>query len=197
MNRARPGLTLIEVAIVIALVALVVGFMLSNIDFARFRLDAATRSVQNMIIGAQTTAVQRNRPVILTFMYNQSQFRTVVDLNFDGIWTPSANEVRVWRTIPDGATFAIPPTTIDGATPYYATGPGLKYINATGQTATCMTCPTLTLYPNGSSSGDVVVYLGSTSGRSSDYRAIQVYGSTSKVHIWRMNSGGAWTQSNL
>lgn len=195
-HRPRSGWTLIEMAMVVALVAIVAGFMLSNIDFARFRLDAATRVVQNQMIAAQASAVQRNRPVILSFMYNQAQFRLVVDLNSNGRWDED-DEVRIWRTLSDGAKFVIPPTTIDGATPYYATGPGLTFINATGQTATCSSCPTFTLFPNGSSSGDVVVYLGTTSSRQSDYRAIQIYGSTSKVHIWRMNSDGAWLQSDL
>lgn len=196
LNSLRTGWTVIELAIVVAVVAIIAGIMLSNIDYARFRLDATTREVQNQIIAAQTTAVQRNRPVIVSFMYNQNQFRLVVDLNSDGIWN-GGNEVRVWRTLSDGANFVIPPTTIDGATPYYATGPGIKFINATGQTATCMNCPTFTLFPNGSSSGDVVVYLGTTSTRNADFRAIQIYGSTSKVHIWRMDSGGKWTETNL
>lgn len=181
---------------VVAVIAIVAGVMLSNIDFARYRLDAATRGVQNQIIAAATTAVQRNRPVIVTFMYNQNQFRLVVDLNSDGVWT-TPGETRVWRTISDGARFVIPPKTIDGAFPYFATGPGVSYINATGQTATCMICPTFTLYPNGSSSGDVVVYLGTKASRKSDYRAVQIYGSTSKVHIWRMDSGGNWRLSDL
>jgi hypothetical protein len=196
-NRLRAGWTVIEIAMVVGLVAIVAGFMLSRFDYSRFRLDATTREVQNQIIAAQVTAVQRNRPVILTFMYNQDQFRLVVDLNVDGVWTPAANEVRVWRTLSEGAHFVIPPTTIDSATPYYATGPGIKFINATGQYATCNSCPTLTLYPNGSSSGDVVVYMGTSDARPSDYRAIQIYGSTSKVHVWRTDSDGTWHQTDL
>jgi hypothetical protein len=93
--------------------------------------------------------------------------------------------------------FAIPPSTIDGAYPYYATGPGLTYLNATGQTTTCMTCPTLTFYPNGSSSGDVVVYVGSgKSQQKQAFRAVQIFGSTSKVYMWRMQSDGTWKQSD-
>lgn len=195
LNGSRRGFTMIELAMVVAVIAIVAGVMMTNIDYSRFKLDAGTRMVQNQIIGAQANAVQRNRPVIVTFMYNQDQFRLVVDLNSDGIW--SSGETRNWRTLASGIKFVIPPTTIDGASPYYATGPGLHFINATGQTATCTNCPTFTLYPNGSSSGDVVVYLGTTSSRNSDYRAVQIYGSTSKVHIWRMMKDGTWQESNL
>ena len=53
----------------------------------------------------------------------------------------------------------IPPVSIDGATPYYATGPGLTYLNQT------YLYPTVTFYPNGSTSGDVVIYIGSATGR--------------------------------
>ena len=191
------GFTIIEMAIAMGVIAILAAIALPNIDFNRFRMDANARNVQNQLIAAQYTAVQRNRPVIVSFMYNQDQFRLVVDLNSDGIWN-SSTETRQWRTLSEGAKFVRPPRTIDGASRYYATGPGLSYIDATGQSSTCNNCPTFTFFPNGSTSGDVVVYLGSkTSPRPEDNRAVQIYGATSKVHIWRMQPNGNWTESNL
>ncbi len=193
---ANRGFTIIELAIVLGVIAILAAIALPNIDFNRMRMDANARNVQNQLIAAQYTAVQRNKPVIVTFMYNQNQFRQVVDLNSDGLWNGA--EVRVWRTLSENARFVIPPSTIDAAGRYYATGPGLRYIGAAGQTSTCSNCPTMTFYPTGSTSGDVVVYLGSkTSPRPEDNRAIQIYGATSKVHVWRMQPNRTWRESNL
>lgn len=191
----RAGFTMIEMAIIAGVVAIIAAVAIPNINFQRYRMDAAMRNIQNQLIGAQYTAVQRNVPVILTFFYCQAQFRIVIDLNSSGTW--NSNEPRNWRTLSDGSQFTIPPTTIDGAAPYYATGPGLTYLNASGQAITCRTSPTMTFYPNGSTSGDVVVYIGS--GKSTDlasFRAVQIFGSTSKLYLWRMTSDGTWKKSD-
>jgi prepilin-type N-terminal cleavage/methylation domain-containing protein len=191
----RHGFTIIEFAIVLGVIAIMLAIAIPNIDFQRFRLDAGMRNIQNQLLGAQYTAVQKNVPVIVTFFYTQSQFRIVTDLNSSGTW--NTNEPRNWRTLSEGTKFVIPPRTIDGASAYYATGPGIFYLNATGQASTCATCPTMTFYPNGSTSGDVVVYLGSgQSTQQSAFRAIQIFGSTSKLYLWRMMSDGSWKKSD-
>lgn len=194
--RERSGWTVIEMAITAGVIAILAAIALPNIDFQRLRMDSQMRVIQNQIMGAQIRSVQRNMPVLLTFFFTQGQFRIVEDSSADGLWQSS--EKRYWRTLAEGMKFAIPPSTIDGASPYYATGPGLTYINASGLLGTCSSCPTLTLKPDGSSSGEVVVYVGSgQSTRKEDFRALQVSGSTSKVKIWRMMSDGTWKQSNM
>jgi prepilin-type N-terminal cleavage/methylation domain-containing protein len=192
---ARAGFTMIELAIVIGVVAILAAVAIPNIDFQRYRMDTGLRNVQNQMIAANYTAVQRNCPVVITFFYTQGQFRVVTDLNSSGTW--NSNEPRNWRTLSDGVKFVIPPSTIDGASPYYATGPGIYYLNATGQTSTCPTCPTMQFFPNGSTTGDVVVYLGSgKTGDNSVYRAVQIFGATSKVYLWRMQKDGTWKKSD-
>ena len=191
----RAAFTMIEIAIVVGVVAILAAVAIPNIDFQRYRLDTGLRNVQNQMIAANYTAVQKNCPVIITFFYTQGQFRIVTDLNSSGTW--NSNEPRNWRTLSDGVKFVIPPSTIDGASPYYATGPGIYYLNASGQTTTCPTCPTMQFFPNGSTSGDVVVYLGN--GKTGDYsanRAVQIFGATSKVFLWRMQKDGTWKKSD-
>ena len=191
-TRLRRAFTMIELAIVMGVVAILAAIALPNISFSRMILDSSAATVQNSIVSTQVQVVQHNYPYILSFCFLRSQYRMVGDANSDGKY--SFGESINWRTLPENLKFVIPPTTIDGAAPWYATGPGLHYINS----SVCgTTSPTLTLYPNGSSSGDVVIYVGSgKTGRLQDYRALQVYGSTSKVYMWRMGSDGTWKQSS-
>ena len=183
---------MIELAIVMGVVAILAAIALPNISFSRMWLDSAAGTVQNNFMSTQSQTVQHNYPYILSFCFKRSQYRAVGDANSDGRY--NTGETINWRTLPEGLQFVIPPSTIDGATAYYATGPGLSYINS----SVCgYTSPTLTFYPNGSSSGDVVVYVGSgKSARLQDYRALQVYGSTSKVYMWRMMKDGTWKKAS-
>jgi prepilin-type N-terminal cleavage/methylation domain-containing protein len=191
----RAGFTIIEFAIVLGVIAIMLAIAIPNVDFQRFRLDSGMRNVQNQLIAANYTAVQKNSWVVITFFYTQGQFRIVTDTSKDGRW--QSGEPRNWRTLSEGVKFVIPPTTIDGATPYYATGPGIYYLNATGQTSTCPTCPTMIFKSDGSTSGDVVVYLGSgKSTQTTAFRAIQIFGSTSKLYMWRMMGDGSWKKSD-
>ena len=187
-TRVRRAFTMIELVIVVGVVAILAAIALPNISFSRMIMDSSAATVQNSIVATQAQVVQHNYPYILSFCFLRSQYRMVGDANSDGKY--NSGESINWRTLPENMKFVIPPSTIDGATPWYATGPGLHYINS----SVCgTTSPTLNLYPNGSTSGDVVIYVGSgKSGRLQDYRALQVYGSTSKVYMWRMMKDGKW-----
>ena len=188
-TRIRRGWTMIEVAIVLGLVAILVAIALPNIDFARYRMDANARTVQNQFIAQQLTAIAKNMPVIVTIVYDQGHLTITEDANSNGIADPT--EYTYNRSLVEGAQFVTPPVSIDSATPYYATGPGLTYLNQT------YLYPTVTFYPNGSTSGDVVIYIGSTSGRLTDMRALQITGATSKVKFYRMMSDGTWHLADM
>ena len=180
---------MIEVAIVLGLVAILVAIALPNIDFSRYRMDANARTVQNQFIAQQLTAIAKNMPVIVTIVYDQGHLTITEDANSNGIADPT--EYTYNRSLVEGAQFVTPPVSIDSATPYYATGPGLTYLNQT------YLYPTVTFYPNGSTSGDVVIYIGSTSGRLTDMRALQITGATSKVKFYRMTSDGTWHLADM
>lgn len=198
-RRARWGWTLIEVAIAMGVLAVVMLIALPNIDFRKFEMDGNARNVQNQIIAAENKAVQLNQNILVSFIYCNAQFRLVVDLNKNNSYD-GGNETRTWRTLSEGAQFVVPPKTIDGADRYYVTGPGVvEYNNVVATNGqVCSYSPSVALYPMGSTSGDFVVYIGPiASARQTDYRAVQVYGSTGKVHVWRMMSDGNWKQSDM
>jgi prepilin-type N-terminal cleavage/methylation domain-containing protein len=187
--RARRGWTVVELSIVIAVIVILAAIALPNIDFARYRMDANTRTVQNQFITQQLTAIQKNMPVIVTIVYDSGHLTITEDANSNGVADPT--EYTYNRQLVEGAQFVIPPVAIDSATPYYATGPGLTYLNQTYM------YPTVTFYPNGSTSGDVVIYVGSSSGRLTDMRALQITGATAKVKFYRMQSDGTWKLADM
>jgi prepilin-type N-terminal cleavage/methylation domain-containing protein len=188
-RRIRRGWTVIEMSIVLAVIVLLAAVALSNIDFSRYRMDANARTVQNQFIAQQINAIQKNMPMIVTIVYDQGHMTITEDANSNGI--ADSTEYTYNRTLVEGAQFVIPPVSVDSATPYYATGPGLTYLNQTYM------YPTVTFYPNGSTSGDVVIYIGSTAGRLTDMRALQIVGATSKVKFYRMASDGTWHLADM
>ena len=156
-----------------------------RISFLRYRQDAAGRYVQRTIIKAQQSAMKNNTNVLLVMDYADSRLRVVQDTNANG----AADAAEKWTSwvLPYGATFSIPTATVDGATAYYATGPGITTTTAG---------PTITLYPSGSGSGDAFVYIGVSSGRTDALRAIEFTGATARTRLW-VYRNGAWRRDSL
>jgi len=184
----RRGFTIIEMAIAMGVAAILLALGLPSIDFNRYRMDANARLVQNKLLWAQSRAVQRNTQVLVELYYDRSQFRIVEDTSGDGSYTNG--EQVFWTTLSNAMKFVTPPSTIDGATAYYATGAGVSLSGSENY-------PKLSFLPNGSSSGDAVIYLGSPRSRLTDYRAIKVSGATSKMYFYRMGADGAWHLSEM
>lgn len=186
--RARRGMTVIGTIILLLLVAIVAGIILANVDFQRYRMDADARALKNQFIAQQLTAIKLNIPVIVEIAYDRGTLIITRDANGNGIADPT--EHTQTTTLGDGARFVIPPVTVSGDAPYYATGPGLTYLNQSYR------YPTVTFYPNGSTSGDVAVYIGSSSGRLTDMRALEITGASSKVKFYRF-AAGAWKLAEM
>ncbi len=170
----------------ISLIAIVVGFAVTRFDYRGYRMDANIRFLQNVIIGAQQTAITRNTPVQVMFDANAHRVRVLMDLNDNGVMDAS-DSVR-YRPLFEGAEFQAPSTTLDGAPAAYVTGPGVIETGNPLQLA-------LRIAPNGSLSGDVVVYLGSTTRQETDQRAMTVVGATARTGFWSRASG-TWRARN-
>lgn len=183
----RPGFTIVELAIAIGIAAIMAAMALPVIDFNRYRMDANARLVQNVLLGAQQRAVQRNVPVLVILDNWRAQFQLADDLNGDGVMSPT--EIVTYISVAEGMNFETPPTTIDGqATATYGTGPGVTMF---------VGYPMLTFFPNGTSSGDAVVYLGSRQGRLQDFRAIKMTAATARMYFYRMRADGTWALSEM
>ena len=171
---------------VMALIGIVAGWAVTRVSSTRYRMDANIRLLQNLLIGAQQTAIARNLHVQLMFdASSTSDHRVRILLDADNDGTASMSETVSYRPL-DGAIFLTPTTTIDGATPGYVTGSGL----VTGRPALLQA---LTIAPNGTLAGDVVVYIGTATTQPENLRALSIAGATARTAFWT-HAGGQWTR---
>lgn len=185
-QRSSRGFTFIEILMVLALTGIVAGFAVTRISFWGFRMDANIRLMQNVIIGAQQTAITKNVPVQVMFDANFHRVRILQDVNNSGTAEPS--ETVRYRPLADGAQFQAPPNTIDGVAAAYMTGAGVVEMGNPLQLS-------IRIAPNGSLSGDAVVYIGSPRRRDEDFRALTIVGATARTGFWS-RGGGAWRRRN-
>ena len=177
MRPQRRGFTLVEIALVITLIGIVVGWAVTRVNLSGYRIDAASRMVQNAIIGAQQTAITRATDVTLRFDRTAQK----VGLRF----MQDGSQRVVTRPLPEGARFQIPATGIDGVAADFAAGPGIE------TTGTAF-IREVVIAANGTvPRGDFTVYLGTTTSRPNDLRALAVKGATTRVTFWTHN-GGRW-----
>ena len=182
----RPGFTLIEVLMVVVLIGIVVGFAVSRVDFRAFRMDANIRFLQNAIIGARQTAITKN--VTVQVMFDATEHRVRILQDFDGNGQMDASDSVRYRPLFEGAAFQSPPTTIDGAAAAYMTGPGVIQPGNALQLA-------IRIAPNGSVSGDAVIYVGAADLAPNNLRAMTIIGATGRTGFWS-RAAGRWLQRN-
>jgi hypothetical protein len=187
-RRPRRGWTAIGIVILLLLIAMVAGIIAANTDFERYRMDDNARALKNQFIAQQLRAVKSNVPMMVAILTDRGKLSITQDANGNGI--ADATEHSFTWGLMEGAKFVIPPATIGGGAPSYATGPGLSYLNQSYK------YPTVTFYPSGSTRGDVVVYIGSAAGRLADLRALQIIGASSKVKCYRWAAGG-WKLADM
>lgn len=181
----RRAFTLIEILMVMVLIGIVAGFAVSRVNITGYRMDSNIRLLQNTLIGAQQTAITKNVNVQVMFDATSHRVRVLQDTDNDG--TVSVSETVSYRAL-DNAKFLTPATTVDAALPIYLSGPGVIETGNPLQRA-------IRFGPNGALSGDVVLYIGSTSDRPNDMRALTITGATGRTGFWS-HGGGSWVQRN-
>jgi prepilin-type N-terminal cleavage/methylation domain-containing protein len=182
----RRAFTLIEILMVIALIGIVAGFAVSRFDYRGYRMDSSIRFLQNVIIGAQQSAITRNVRVQVMFDANMQRVRVLQDRDNSGHMSGS-DSVR-YRPLFEGAEFQAPATTLDGASAAYMTGPGVVETGNPLQLS-------VWIEPNGTLRGDAVVYIGSTARDPNNQRAMTIVGATARTGFWSRSSG-SWRQRN-
>ena len=84
-TRPAAGFTLIETVIVMALVGLIAAFALPLLDYSRYRVNGAVRSVAGMLALAQRTAITLQNNVNVVFNTDTQQITIHEDADNDNI----------------------------------------------------------------------------------------------------------------
>lgn len=163
---------------VVALIGIFAGWAVTRVNLSGYKMDAASRMLQNVIIGAQQTAITRSTEVTLRF--DRQNSRVELRFLFEG------SQRVVTRPLPDGADFFIPSTGIDGGAADFVAGAGVEAAGGVTYVRD------VKIAANGTvPRGDFVLYLGTNSSRPQDQRAVVVKGATMRTTFWS-HSSGAW-----
>lgn len=172
---------------VIVLIGLAARAFFVRFNYWRYRMDGNVALVQNAILAAQQTAIQRNVQVQVMIDASAHRVRILQDYNTNGIM--DAGDTAIYRPLIDGARFAAPGSTLDGVAASFMTGPGMRETGNTLQRAFLITPAGQVSPSSGAGAGDVVVYLGSPRRVTTDERAVQVIGATTRAQFWTRVSG--------
>jgi prepilin-type N-terminal cleavage/methylation domain-containing protein len=182
----RPGITAIELLIVLAIIAIIASIAFPKVNFAQFQVDAGARIVRISLQNAQRLAVTRQYDVVVSFDTAGRRVRVLEDNNNNA--SIDNGEHVTWHALDDNVHFATPPASAD-ATP--ATGP---IVGSNVKTIDGM--PSVVFRRDGAASTDLDVYLTSKRAQNNDYRVVQVVQSTGRTE-WRRYLNNKWVRASL
>lgn len=185
----RAGFTLFEIIGALVIIGIAAGMAVYRVNYWRYRMDGNARLVQNFIIAAQQVAVRKNVQVQVMLDGSAHRLRRIEDYNGNGLM--DTGDTAMYRPLQEGARFAAPLTTLDGATAAILTGPGARETGNALQRAFLISPAGQLLPATGNAAGDVVIYLGSPRAVSTDARAVGVIGATGRT-VFYSNARGAW-----
>jgi len=184
--RNRIGFTIVELMMVVAIIAIMVGIAFPRLDLTRFRTDAAARLVRTLLMAANRNAITRQSNVIVSFDSVYSRLRIVQDYNNND--TLNTQDWTQFRKIEDGAVFRTP--TMNGLS---GTSVTIPWDGAGVRTVSSM--PSVVFRRDGSASTDFTIYLTIRANVPTDWRAVSVVANTGKTDMFRY-SGTAWVRMN-
>jgi prepilin-type N-terminal cleavage/methylation domain-containing protein len=181
MRRQMRGYSLMELVIVLVIGGIVSAIALPNIDYRRYRAEAATNTLRGTLQHAQRLSIVRQYDVIVLFDLEGRRMRLVEDVNNNRA-IDDGERVTV-RPVEEGISFIVPPAGVNGAATTPIVGANLREIGG---------FPSITFHRNGSASSDLELYLSAHSPRGSDIRAVVVTQSTGRADALRY-LGSTWS----
>jgi Tfp pilus assembly protein FimT len=180
--RSRPrrggGFTLMEICVVVALTAVIVGLAYPHIDVSRYKADEVVTSVRSVMQTAQRASLVAQYDVIVSFDIPGGRIRLIWDANDDHHL--QTGERVEWTSLPSGNMFNTP--TIVGVRGNLVSAP------VTGATTRIMdNMPTVTFHRDGSLSSDLEIYM-STGGSTTLWRAVTVVQATGRTDWFRLDT---------
>jgi len=184
-NRCRDGFTLLELMVVFVLIAIMGALAIPRIRGTSYKVDAGARVVQAAMQQGQRSAVQRQSNVVVSIDTVNNRVRTWNDVNNNN--QLDTGEDARWRPLEEGNRFAKPPKGVNGGTPVSSVVSSNAKVSTDG-------FPSVIFRRDGAASGNIEVYLRSSTSDSNDYRAILVSQATGRVDMYRYG-GNVWRRA--
>jgi prepilin-type N-terminal cleavage/methylation domain-containing protein len=185
MRSASRGHTMIEMLIVLTLMAALAGIAMPRLDYVGMRLDGNARAVRGVLQQAWRLSIQKQHDVIVNFDVAGGRLRIVEDANNDG--AASGDERIRWHPLQDGAAFGVPPLGVLGSPGTPVAGAGVRNLES---------MPSVTYRRNGSTSGDIELFLRASHHGATYWRAITVAQGTGRAEWFRLVNG-TWKSGGM
>ena len=183
ISRRRPGFSLIETLIVMALLATVAAIGIPRMDIFKYRADAGVVQVRSLLMQAQRDAIVRQHDLLVSIETVGSRLILGCDQNNDGK-VLGTERIRV-QSLPENTRFATPPEALgtSGMT-------SLGAIQAV-KLLSMSNLPTVVFRRDGTVSTPLELYTTSQRSMASDFRVTTVVQATGRTTYLRY-TGTDW-----
>jgi hypothetical protein len=150
------------------------------------RLDANVRVVRSAFQQAWRASIQNQHDVLVSLDTAGRRIRILEDMNNDGAAT--LGERATWRPLEEGARFDVPATGMAGAVTTSVSGNGVRSVEF---------MPTIIFRRNGSTSGNVEVYLAIDHRGGREFRGVTVAQATGRTEWFRLVNNTWWRSGGI
>jgi hypothetical protein len=169
-----------------AVLATIAGMAAPRLNYQSIRLDANVRVVRSVLQQAWRASVQNQHDILVSFDTAGKRIRLLEDANNNA--QPDTSERIRWRPLEDGAVFDIPTSGVSGPVVSSVSGPGVRSVES---------MPTVTFRRNGSTSGDVEIYLSIRNRTVKEFRGVTLAQATGRTELFRLVKSGWWRSGGI